>query len=388
MKPPKRLPLLASLVLLAASTRAEIVERVVARVNGDIVTLSDFEARQIAEVQGARVPPERVEAYLRENNARILQDAIDDVLLLQRADDLGIRLRPEYIQEVIEGIKKENKIESDQELERQLRQEGMTLSALKRNIERSIVRRQVLSRELENRSTVTEAEARADYEARKADFTRSASVSLQEILVPAGQTELARSLIERARAGEDFAELARRHSMAPSKTSGGELGRLNRGEMNPALEAAAFALHVGGVSAPLTTPQGLRIIKVLEKTEDTVVPFETARADILKRLGQERMSKTYEAYVEGLRKGALIKVTVSEVPLQVSAPAPGSVPLQGLNPDASPASPASPVPGLPGVDPSEISTTPQASPERVVPQALPMLPPASAPAPSPSPSPR
>src|SRR6185503_17304261 len=159
MQPLSRSPLLVSLALLAASSGAEVVERVVARVNGDIVTLSDFEARQIADVQAARVTPDRIEAYLRDNNRRILQDAIDEVLILQRGADLGIHLRPEYINEVIDGIKKENNITDDADLRRQLRREGMTLEALKRNIERSIVKRQVLSRELEGRTTVTDAEA-------------------------------------------------------------------------------------------------------------------------------------------------------------------------------------------------------------------------------------
>src|SRR4030095_15553357 len=122
----------------------------------------------IAAVQAARIPPDGVEAYLRENNARILQDAVDDLLLVQRADEVGLHLRPEYIQEVIEGIKKENNIKDDAELQRQLRREGMSLPELKRNVERSIIRRQVLSRELEAKAAVGEAEVRAEYEKNKA----------------------------------------------------------------------------------------------------------------------------------------------------------------------------------------------------------------------------
>ena len=116
----------AGTLVLSASSRAEIIERVVAKVNGDIVTQSEFEARQVAAVQAARIAPDQVEPYLRENNARILQEAVDDLLLVQRAAELGIRLRPDYLNEVIEGIKKENNIASDEELRRQLRREGMS----------------------------------------------------------------------------------------------------------------------------------------------------------------------------------------------------------------------------------------------------------------------
>src|SRR6266545_7939670 len=111
MKPPRALPIL-SVALFAAAARGEVIERVIVKVNGDIVTQSEFEARQIAAVQQARIPAEQIEKYLRDNNAHILQEAIDDLLLVQRAADLGIKLRPEYIKEVLDGIKKENKIAS------------------------------------------------------------------------------------------------------------------------------------------------------------------------------------------------------------------------------------------------------------------------------------
>src|SRR5438093_7643236 len=182
MKPPRALPIL-SVVFFAAAARGEILERVIVKVNGDIVTQSEFEARQIAAVQQARVTPDQVEKFLRENNAHILQEAIDDLLLVQRAVDLGIKLRPEYIKEVIDGIKKENNIASDEDLQSQLKREGMTLEELKRNIERNILKRQVMQRELENKVTVTEADARADYEAHKEDYTKAATVHLQQIVV-------------------------------------------------------------------------------------------------------------------------------------------------------------------------------------------------------------
>lgn len=368
MKPSKLLLLSVSLAV-AAATRAEIVERVVARVNGDIVTLSEFEARQLAAVQQGRVPPAEIETFLRENNARLLQEAIDDMLILQRGEELGIRLRPEYVQEVIDGIKKENNIADDAELQRQLRREGMSLDDLKRNIERSIVRRQVLSRELEAKATVNEAEARAEYERDKAAHTRRASVHLHEIVVP--DEERARALVARARAGEDFAALARAHSTAASRDAGGDLGVLHRGEMNAAVEAAAFALPEGGVSDPLPTDGGYRIIRATEKKEASVASFDEVKDEIIKRLAQDRATRAYDAYVEGLRKNAVTQTMVTEVPLQLSLPAAGT---GTLLPPSAAGTTAAPDPD------AEIVTTPQARPERVAPPAMP-----AAPAPSPSP---
>ena len=298
MKPPKLLLLSVSLAVAAAATQAEILERVVARVNGDVVTLSEFEARQLAAVQQGRVAPAQIETFLRENNARLLQEAIDDMLILQRGAELGIKLRPEYIQEVIDGIKKENNIADDAELQRQLRREGMSLDDLKRNIERSIVRRQVLSRELEAKATVNEAEARSEYERDQAAHTRRASVHLHEIVAP--DEEQARALVGRARAGEDFAALARAHSTAASRDAGGDLGVLHRGEMNAAVEAVAFALPDGGVSDPLPTDGGYRILRVAEKKEGSVASFDEVKDEIVKRLSPG----TRHPRVRRLRGGA------------------------------------------------------------------------------------
>ena len=84
----------------------DVIERVIARVNGQIVTLSEFEARQMAAIQAARVPDAEVEAFLRQNNAKLLEEAMEELLLVDRAVTLGLKLRPEYLDQVIDDIKK------------------------------------------------------------------------------------------------------------------------------------------------------------------------------------------------------------------------------------------------------------------------------------------
>src|SRR5690349_18373702 len=128
-------------LLLAASAHAVVLERVIAKVNGEIVTLSELEQRQIAAAQAANVPADKVEAFLQEKSGEILQEVIDDLLLSQKAEDLGIKVRPEALDQVMADIKKENKITSDEQFQAELAREGVTAEALRRNIERSIVRR-------------------------------------------------------------------------------------------------------------------------------------------------------------------------------------------------------------------------------------------------------
>ncbi|HET9314973.1 MAG TPA: peptidyl-prolyl cis-trans isomerase, partial [Vicinamibacteria bacterium] len=397
MKPLKRTLLTLSLAAgLAALARADLVERVIVRVNGDIVTQSEFEARQVAAVQQARIGAGEVERYLRETNARILQEAIDELLLVQRAGELGYKVPAAYLNEVIEGIKKENNIASDDDLRDQLRREGMSLDDLRRNIERSVLRRQVLQRELESKMTVPEPEARAEYDAHLSEYTREPSVTLQEIFLKGEGPEArekAEALAARARAGEDFATLARESSQGATAQHGGDLGTLARGDLSPELQKVAFALAPGAVSDPLAQGGGYRLLKVVEKKDGSVVPFAEAKDEIVRRLSQKRMTSAYDEYVAGLRKTALIDLKVREVPLSVDmpvgpgleAPSLGKVPggVDAVSPSAPPAAaaPSAPAAASPAAeDIEEFTTSPQARPERVTPPALPGQP---APAPTP-----
>jgi peptidyl-prolyl cis-trans isomerase SurA len=385
----RRALFLPSLLALAAlSASADVLERVIVAVNGDIVTQSEFEQRQVAAVQGARIAPSEIERYLRDNNARILQEAIDDLLLVQRAAELGYKVPSSYLDEVIAGIKKDNNIATDADLNEQLRREGMTLSDLRRNIERQVLRRQVLQRELESRMNVSEAEARGDYQKNKAQHERPPSVTLREIVV-SGEDDSTRvraeDVVRRARAGEDFDALARSSSSASSATRGGELGQVSRNDLAPDLARVVFALPVGGVTDAIPVEKGFRILKVEQRSDGGLVPFDQVKGEILRRLAQEKAAHEYQTYIEGLRKPALISLKVREVPLQVTVP---SGPL--LEAPSAPGLGAAPAPAAPAATDQEFTTSPQDRPERVAPPpsvTAPAAPPTPEPSPTPQPSP-
>lgn len=383
--------LLPSLALAPAPGGAEIIERVVAKVNGQIITLSEFQGRQIAAAQAARVDPANVGAFLRQQNAKILQDAIDEILILQKAEDSGIRAPAEWIDESIEGIRKDNKITSDEQFQDALAREGLTLAELRQNIERGVLRRIVMQRDIQPKIEATESELRAEYEKLKAtQFTKPATVTLQEILVPedAGGAAFAREIAEKARAGEDFAALAKAHSAAPSRANGGDLGQLSQGEINPELEKVAFALPVGSVSDPLPVEGGYRIVRVTAKTSGSTTPYDTAKDSVRDRLMMSRFEAAYDAYMQELRKTASVELRVREVPLQLTGPIPEGSLLEALEPLAPGGEPAGAPPAAPGatdrtvapaegtpvvpaVADEEITTTPQAAPEKVAPPAAP-----------------
>ena len=389
--------LLPSFALAPLALRAETIERVVAKVNGQIITLSEFQSRQVAAAQGARVDPAGVGAFLRQNNAKILQDAIDEILILQKAEDAGIHAPAAWIDEAIEGIKKENKIASDEQMQEALAREGLTLAELRANIERGVLRRIVMQRDVQPKIEVSEADVRAEYERVKAsEFTKPATVTLQEILIPEdkGGIVLAVELAVRARGGEDFQELARAYSTAPSRSNGGDLGQLAQGDIHPDLEKVAFELSVGSVSDPLPVAGGHRLIRVVAKTTGSTTPYDAVKDRVRDRVMMTRFDKAYDDYVAELRKTSVVTLLVREVPLQLTGPIPeGSLreALEPLSPGApEPAAPAAaaPAPAAPAagaptpvVVDDEVTTTPQAAPERVAPPP-PAPPPPTQPPPS------
>ena len=326
----------------------DVIERVIARVNGQIVTLSEFEARQMAAIQTARVPDAEVEAFLRQNNAKLLEEAMEELLLVDRAMALGLKLRPEYLDQVIEDIKKEQNIASEEEFLAQLKREGLTREALRRNIERSVIVRQVRARDIDPKAQVTEADVRTEYERRKgADFTRKATVHLMEIVLKGeGAAEAANAAVARLKKGEDFEAVAREVSVSASKAAGGDLGRVEPADLNPALAAAIADLRPGEVSAPVPVEGGYWILKVRERMADEVTAFDSVKEKIQEELSRAKFEKIYGDYIADLKKNAVYTVYVREAPTQI-----------GRNKVKAPPPPAN-------AD-EEITTTGSAGPERI-----------------------
>jgi parvulin-like peptidyl-prolyl isomerase len=393
----KRLSVLTALVSVlaaAGAARAEIIERIIAKVNGDIITLSEFQERQIAAAQAAHITPDQIGPFLRKNNARLLQEAIDEILLLQKAEASGLSLPPEFVDDVIKSIKEENNITTEEQFQAALTQEGLTLDELRENIRKSYTRQMIIRREIEPRISVTEAQLKEEYEKRKdTDFTKPATVTLQEIFVSddGGGLPLARELVARARGGEDFASLARTHSAAPSAESGGKLGEIAKGDLNPDLEKVAFDLAVGSVSDPIRVEEGYRILKVVAKTSGSVLSYSAAKDRVRNKLMAERFGEAYDKYIAEIRETAVVDLRVREVPLQLSGSIPQGTLFEGVDPfslgTATPFMPGSPVAPQTGAGPAgaaasttsdrnpfaapgqddEFVTTPQAKPEHVVP---------------------
>jgi peptidyl-prolyl cis-trans isomerase SurA len=318
----------AALVLAAVSVPLggqEIIEQVLVNVNGDILTKTDFEARQIGVLRQrpelANVTPESPELRkaVAEVTPDLILDAVDELLLIQRGRELGLTLGDDQFKQIIENIKKSNNLEDDERFQAALKQEGMTMADLRRSLERQMLVSEVQNREVMGKIAVTEEESRTYYEANRQQFTTPSEITLREILieVPAdargvnvAQDDAAKAEAEEIRkrllGGEPFARLAAEVSDAPSKANGGLIGPINITELADSLQMLINGMKVGDLTAVMRTQRGYQILKLESRTETKVRSFDDARRDISNRVGEQKLRGERLKYLERLRTQATI----------------------------------------------------------------------------------
>lgn len=329
----KRLLAAAVAVLLSVPAAGQqIIEQILVKVNGEILTKSDLEARQIQALRdpATGIDPERLttdaqmQEALREVTPQILSDAIDEMLLLQRGRELGYRITDEQFQKTVDEIMKQNKIESKEQFEQALAGEGMTLDQFRRMFERNVIVQQVVRSEVMSKIALTEQEAKDYYAEHPDEFTPPPTVTLREIFiaVPAEQREggmsfsaaadeqaaaRAREARERVLKGEPFEKLVEEVSEAGSKANGGLIGPIARDELAPALQKALEGMKQGDISEPIRTPRGYQVIKLETATEPVPEPYDEVRDLIADKVAGEKTMGERRKLIERLRDQALIE---------------------------------------------------------------------------------
>jgi peptidyl-prolyl cis-trans isomerase SurA len=298
-------------------------------VNGEIFTKSDLEQRQVAALrqkgQALDLKSDPTNAQLRkmldEITPQIMVDAVDEMVIVQRGKELGYKLNDEQFKGVVENIRKENKIESEEQFQAALKSENMTMSDLRRNIERSMIVQKVQQNEVLSKIGVTDDEAKKYYDAHMSEFTTAPTVSLREILVatpsdPKGVNvaadEAAKARIEEIRkrvttGGENFEKLAADVSDSPSKANSGLIGPLSVNDISPDLRKLIEKLKPGDVTEVVRNARGYQIFKLETKTATETLPLDKARDQIGERVFTDKRKAEFQKYMQKLRAQAIIE---------------------------------------------------------------------------------
>lgn len=313
------LSLLAGVILTFSPSRAEVVDRIIAYVNDDIITLSELNERTNAFVAARRQNPflREEEQSLEEIRRNILDLLINERLAAQEISRLKISVSDEEMAEAIGTILRENRL-TQETLEAKLRQDGKTIEDLREQIKAGLEQKKLVNREVSSKTVITDEMIQAYYEDHIEEFERKERWRIQDIYLPFTPTDtpeerthlrnVAKQILERLRTEDDFTSLAKRYSQGPGAEAGGDLGFFSKGELEPVLEAAIEALKPGEVSPDIETTRGIHIIKLIEVEKAPAKPLDEVEETIRNMLYKREVDFRYREWLSALRERSYVRI--------------------------------------------------------------------------------
>src|SRR5229473_2575549 len=289
----KKISLIFSLfafLLLSVILRADtVVEEIIARVNNQIVSRSEYlRSREQLKQELQQQDAAQADKLFTAKQKDVLRDLIDQQLLLEKGKDLGITADTELVKRLDE-MRKQMNLDSMEDLEKAATSQGISYEDFKQNLRNQIITQQVIGKEVGSHMSITKEEEQKFYDEHKDQLQQPEQIKLSEILVsiqkapaPADQKAAnsapasddpqrlaaaeakAQDLLAQIRKGASFEDVAKKNSDGPSASQGGDLGYFKRGTLAKELEDKTFAMKPGDISDVIPTKQGLVILKVTE----------------------------------------------------------------------------------------------------------------------------
>jgi peptidyl-prolyl cis-trans isomerase SurA len=328
-------------LLLASSTLAQTrpaapespyggttVEEIIARVNDQIITRSDYD-RAMKELDGEARQHGASMQEISDAHRDLLRNLIDQQLWLSKGKELGINGETELVKRLNE-IRKQYNLETIEDLEKAAKEQGVSYEDFKANIRNSIITQEVMRDQVGRKVQFTPGEAQHYFEEHKQEYSQPESVHLSEILVAVGAPAPAPAIpgmappedpaqlaaakakaddIEaKLHAGGDFTQLAKNFSDGTTAAEGGDLGTYKRGELAKVLEDATFALKAGDVTEPIRTRQGFVILKVTQHVPGGVPAYKDVEQQVEENFYTSRMEPAMRDYLTTMREQAFIDI--------------------------------------------------------------------------------
>jgi parvulin-like peptidyl-prolyl isomerase len=299
---------------------AIVVEQIVAKVNNEIVTQGELDrsrAQIEAELKHQQLPPEKIQQTMKDVEPDLLRDRIDQLLLVQKGKELEIKVDDE-VSKFLAQIQLDSKISDPEKFHTYIReQSGMSYEDFKQQAKDSMLTREVVRHEVGGRISISKAEAQKYYDEHKGEFVRDEQVLLREILIStegkdekgiAEAEKKAKDLVARARKAENFGTLAKDNSDAESARNEGVLPAFKRGDLKKDLEQAVFTQQKGYVSDPIRQGNGFLILKVDDRYEAGLQPYDLVENEVMEKLYTPRMQPEVRKYLTRLRREAFVEI--------------------------------------------------------------------------------
>jgi|HubBroStandDraft_2_1064218.scaffolds.fasta_scaffold17804_2 peptidyl-prolyl cis-trans isomerase SurA len=318
--PPLKKPAAAPAAAAVSPTEGKVVEEIVARVNNEVITRSEFEHSKASAEEDAkqdcqnRCTPEQLRTLTEDREKNALRDLIDQSLLVQRAKDMGVSVEPDVIKQ-LDSIRIENKLPSMEALEEAVSKQGMNWEDFKNNIRNGLLTKKVIGSEVGSHISIPKEEIQKYYDEHKQEFMRPEQVVLRSIEVNttgkdatevADLKKKAETARKRIQDGEDFGEIAKRFSDGATAKQGGYLGQYKRGELSKELEDTVFGMKRNDLTEVLETKQGFLIMQVMEHYDEGEQPLAKVQNEIEEKLYSQRMEPALREYLKTLREESYV----------------------------------------------------------------------------------
>lgn len=375
-----------SLLAAGLPARAEVINRIVLRVNDRIATLLDYEKRKndmVQDLSHRDMDPAERQKQIAQAGELTYKDMFDELLLQSRADQLGVEATDQQVDDAVRQTRASNNLNDDQQWTQALQQAGLTEAKLRAQIKSNLRVQDVIGREVRAKIKFNEEDLRRYYGKHPDEFRVPDQVQVREVVVPEDKVP---SAAERARvAGEIRRALLAGKSMADAvatwKAQGEavgptDLGWVSAGDLDPALGAAAMKLQKGGVTEPIPGRGGLHVVQVLDRREAHVRPFAEVSGEINAKESQRVFRDKLTEYMADLQKQSLV---VAQPPQEAAGyrrllSTGAQTPIPGLaTPDATqqPNPPVATTPGSPGATLPGPAAAPGSAPAPDAPGGLP-----------------
>jgi peptidyl-prolyl cis-trans isomerase SurA len=305
---------------------AELVDRVVAEVNDDVITLSELETAGDSYFDRIRekAPARELNTALRQAREEVLDSLIDKMLLNQAAGKMSVSVSEAEIDTAVDQILARNKA-TIKEFRKELESMHMTEQKFRDDLHDQILQSKMINFQVRSRIVIIEEDIKEYYQK---EYTREEGESGYYILQMGFTWEKQGNLVmpgtvakqdARKRAeeirtrvldGESFKELAKSFSNLPSAKDGGDIGMIKKEEMAPYMRDTVLAMRPGEISPIVETESGYQFFKLLSVRDGDMVvlaPYESVRDEIRDRLYQQEMEEQYDIWVKELREKAYIK---------------------------------------------------------------------------------